>query len=796
MATILVAAMAACSGNSTIILTPGMPGVPVGLEFRRAPAAMEWQNQTWADIEVRVIDGFGDPVTSADNLIALTLVSGTGTISGTQMVSAASGVATFSGLAYDTAETITLRFDSEDLDSTDNAQMVIEACTPSVPVKLGFGTPMPASALETEAWSTFTVEIQDCTGAVLTGESATVMLAQSGGEGSLSGTTSKATAAGVATFDDISYDVVEDLQVSFTASGLRPILGHGISILPLGPTGLAAWGGNGRVRLRWQPHPDAISYVVYAAGSTGLTPMSAPGTVSPGVDFCETGLSAAADRYYVVSTVAANGEGGYSGEAMATTLGGLGYNDPLLGDQWHIDNTGQDGADPCEDADVQPAWEAGNDGTGVRVVVVDTGFELDHEDLADNVLVGESYDYDSGGTNPPGGSHGTAVAGIIAAVRDNSLGGSGIAPGASILSYNLIAVDASDADEADAMSRDAVDNNVSSNSWGPYDDFGDFTAPPAVWEAAVEDAVENGRGGLGLNFFWAGGNGAPVDNSNGDGFANFWGVNAVCAAGDDGVRASYSEPGANLLVCGPSEGDSGQGITTTDREGSAGYNSGNYTSSFNGTSAATPMISGVTALMLEANPALTWRDVREILARTARMNDPTDPGWNWNGATPPMHVNHNYGFGMVDAGAAVEMADGWTPQMSSLPEEFATPLATPGDTIVDNNPAAAVSDTITVSGSGIDFIEFVQIEMTLAHDFATDLRITLTAPSGTVSVLAVPHDCFFGGQGTCDIADGWRFGSTRQMGEAADGDWTVSISDEVAGDAGVFTSWRLRFYGR
>lgn len=797
---ILMLGLGACDGSSGVVIIPPEPGVPAALEFRRAPASREWQNQPWSEIEVQVVDGLGDLVTTEPVQVELVVVSGTGSFTGSLLENTVQGVATFGSLSYDTDETLTIRFEAEGLESTDSVDIQIGACTPMEPVKLGFDSPLPASAIEGETWGSFGIRIEDCAGNLLTGESTTVTLAVVGGEGMLSGTLMQPTSGGIATFDDLSYDVPEDVVLEFTATSLREISGEEVAIIPEGPTGLRTWGGNGRIRLRWDPKNGADSYVVYAGSSSGVTPMSVSGDVSPGVDYCESGLSESEDRYYVVTSVRKNIEGGVSGEVMGTAIGPLGYDDTLLDDQWHLDNFGQNGANPCEDADVQPAWDDGYDGTGLRVAVVDDGIDLAHEDLMANLLTGEHHDYDGGGTTPAAGEHGTAVAGIIGAVRDNMLGMSGMAPGVSLLSYNLIAIAGDDSDEADAMGRDAVDNAISSNSWGPFDLFGDFSAPSFVWEQAVEDAVENGRGGLGVNFFWAGGNGGegspPPGNSNADGYANFWAINAVCAVGSDGVRAPYSEKGANLLVCGPSSSSGLPGIFTTDLTGEDGFDSSNYTGTFGGTSAATPMVSGVAALILDANPMLTWRDVREILARSARMNDPSDPDWKWNGASPPFHVNHSYGFGMVDAGAAVALAETWTPQMDSLPDGFETVLSSPNAPIPDNNPSAPVTDTISVSGSGLDFIEFVEIEVTISHTFSGNLRIVLEAPAGTTSELTAPHDCFNNGGGTCGSLNPWRFGSQRHMGENPDGDWTITVTDEIAVDTGTLQSWRLHFYGR
>ena len=77
------------------------------------------------------------------------------------------------------------------------------------------------------------------------------------------------------------------------------------------------------------------------------------------------------------------------------------------------------------------------------------------------------------------------------------------------------------------------------------------------------------------------------------------------------------------------------------------------------------MVSGVAALMRHANSALTWRDIKLILAATARKVDARDNGWEegavkYDSTLERYHYNYEYGFGLVDAKAAVDMAVGWT----------------------------------------------------------------------------------------------------------------------------------------
>ncbi len=498
------------------------------------------------------------------------------------------------------------------------------------------------------------------------------------------------------------------------------------------------------------------------------------------------------------------GGSGTVGAANVTQVNlSCGTNDPLLVDQWHLQNTGQAGGTIGEDVDVVPVWNAtpAIKGTGVRIAVVDDGLEIAHEDLSPNVVAGQSHNYVNGTTDPtPTGAnanHGTAVGGVAAARDLNDLGGVGAAPRAGLVGYNLLQ-DPTTANEADAMTRNAAAVFVSNNSWGAPDD-GRWAASASTWRSAIDTGTSTGRNGSGILYTWAAGNGGSVpDNSNYDGQANYHGVLAICAVGDDGIRAFYSERGANLWVCTPSQGRASHAITTTDRTGAAGYNDGttpgdypnaNYTNTFNGTSSAAPLAAGVIALVLEANPNLTWRDLRLVLAGSARHNDPTDPDWVVNGAG--YHVNHNYGFGVADANAAVALAQTWT----NVGEEirFSTPTATVNASIPDND-TTGITDVITVAGSGIGKIEFVDITFNGTHTYVGDLEISLTSPAGTTSLLSERHACADGCLGVPDNT--WRFGSARHLGEAADGVWTFRVRDLAAADTGSFTSWQLTFYGR
>jgi proprotein convertase subtilisin/kexin type 2 len=530
------------------------------------------------------------------------------------------------------------------------------------------------------------------------------------------------------------------------------------------------------------------------AGAGGLPAAPAGGT-APGGDVA----SAAPASVAPASPAPGASFGAGSGCTLAYTLTGspvLTGADPLLPQQWHLRNLGQSGGTSGEDLRALDAWATVR-GAGVRVAVVDDAIEVVHPDLLPNLVDGASRSYRPG--NPfPGwpvpcterDEHGTAVAGLVLARDGNAIGGAGVAPRASLVALDALS-SGLDVDVADALGRDADRNAVYQNSWGSPDDGALHAAEP-VFLQAIERGLETGRGGLGSVFVFAGGNGGcyarsggascHADDSNYDGYVNHRGIVTVCAVDGRGRRPPYGETGANLTVCAPSSG-TGAGITTTALLGG-------YRSDFSGTSASTPMVSGVVALVLAANPFLTWRDVRLILAKSARRNDPGDPDWIAAPGAPAF--NHKYGFGVADAAAAVAMARSWTSVGGSGSLiRCAPPPAAPEAPIGAPNPASAVS-TIQVAGCGIRRIEFVEVRLTAPHAYAGDLRVRLTSPSGATSRLAEPRAC----AGGCGSYADWRFGSMRHLDEPAEGAWRFEVTDDVPNDTGTFRSWSLVIHGR
>lgn len=486
-------------------------------------------------------------------------------------------------------------------------------------------------------------------------------------------------------------------------------------------------------------------------------------------------------------------------------------NDPLFSNQWHLHNTGQVGADgsaaqPGADLNAAMAWRLAT-GTGVRIAVVDDGLDIHHEDL--NVVPGKSWDYrlnQYGDPSSSSSSHGTACAGLAAATGDNGKGVTGVAFNARLVGYNLLASSTS-VHSADAITKDLADNHIYSNSYGAADGTGLLTPADELWRDAIETGITTGRGGKGAIYTWAAGNGMPLDRSDYDGQANHHGVLAIAALDALGRRASYSELGANLLVSAPGgEYCDTLATTTTDVSGPGGFNDGqtyedypyrpDYTRCMNGTSAATPQAAGTVALLLETNPALSWRDVRAILARTARKTDPNHADWVNNGAGHP--INHAYGYGAIDALAATHAAASWNLLPAQIVVQQAATLPQQHWAIADNTNEAATS-ILTLQSSGIRELEFVELSLTADHPDTGELHIELTSPSGTVSTLSTVHECqdFTGISVTCGagLSQGYTFGIARLMNEPADGTWTLSVRDGKSERTGSINAWSIKVYG-
>lgn len=434
--------------------------------------------------------------------------------------------------------------------------------------------------------------------------------------------------------------------------------------------------------------------------------------------------------------------------------------DPNFPEQWHLKNT----VTPIADVNAEAAWDAGFTGTGIVIGIADYGVQTTHPDLVPNRNVAGSQ------AGVPIDPHGTSAAGVAAATAYNFYG-CGVAYGSQWSAQYIGGPDTGQAD-AEAFANDI--NHIKSNSWGPVD-FGYIVPVPAVVGAAISDGVATGRGGLGEIFVWAGGNGAVVkDRTDYDGYANNRRVIAIGAVGDLDTHSPTSEPGACLLAVAHSDGNVRKIATITS--GSS------WTTSFGGTSSACPLAAGAIALMLQANPLLTWRDVQHVLVNAARICDPNDPGWVYNAAGH--RVNHNYGFGAVDAYALATAAASW----QNVPHEisFDTGPVSVGLPIPDNNATGVTKSVVINKNMRIEAVELV---LNVTHTFVGDLDIRMIAPSGTESVFATVRD------DPTDNYTNFVYDSKRLWDELSAGTWTVKISDQAAADVGTWQNFSIRVYG-
>ncbi|KAL3933920.1 MAG: hypothetical protein SGBAC_010191, partial [Bacillariaceae sp.] len=287
--------------------------------------------------------------------------------------------------------------------------------------------------------------------------------------------------------------------------------------------------------------------------------------------------------------------------------------------------------------------------------------------------------------------------------------------------------------------------------------------------ASIEKGANEGRGGKGIIYVYSSGNNfAYGDNTNFQQQGRF--IIYVGAVGKNGQHTLYSTPGASVLLTAPA-GDYEDANTLGAAAAGGGCQEAGV-----GTSFSSPLVSGVIALMLQVNPNLTWRDVQGILAETSRpvthtIYDDTSQTTNGAGLT---HSNL-YGFGLVDAMAAVTAAEDW---VSYGQEQMVTAKVMDLNLEIGDDPSVLVTSGISIQSSGsLLVVENVEVDVYLEHLSRGHLQITLTSPSGTVSELA-PGSLPENGQDDRP----WDFRTVRSWGEIADGEWKLSIIDDTEGD--------------
>ena len=513
---------------------------------------------------------------------------------------------------------------------------------------------------------------------------------------------------------------------------------------------------------------------------------------------------------------------------------------------------------PGVDLNIGTLHQQGITGKGVVVAIHEPGrIDPDHEDLIANLLSRAPL-RDPATSRDQDIAHATAIAGIIGAVEGNGKGGGSIAPDAKLLDMKAPGAGDMPLPRLHNMSggNSPVMFTPYSASEFPDADLngrnGELFIKSAGNEFECADKI-----GIGMETCKAAtlGTGNSCLTATADAMNSLARVVTVGAVNAAGVKSSYSNSGSALWVSGLG-GEFGQerqlaepgaqaeaarrvdaglrqstrvadahlyapAIVTTDTSGlarglnrdepaSRRYNaldsgrlssvdaSGNYTARANGTSAAAPTVTGVAALMLQANPQLTWRDIKYILATTARKIDPDRPdivrqglvlddGWVTNAAG---HAFSNwYGFGLVDATAAVRAAQQHTPL---------GPLRNTDWLATNENDVPIAAGNSGGAGAPIAVrddmkIETVQLRLRTTHKDPTQLHIVLTSPSGTRSIILPAHTLVVlpEGEFSIDLA-----ASNAFLDESARGTWTLQVTDaRDAAPPSTIVSWELRVLG-
>ncbi|MEV7282219.1 S8 family serine peptidase [Streptomyces sp. NPDC093111] len=439
------------------------------------------------------------------------------------------------------------------------------------------------------------------------------------------------------------------------------------------------------------------------------------------------------------------------------------------------------------------AWAVSTGSASVKVGVLDTGVDDQHQDIAPNFNAADSASCAYGKADTRAGAwrdvgtHGTHVAGTIAAAK-NGKGVIGVAPGVKISSVRIAEPTSSlfFAENTICGFVWAGDHGfkVTNNSY--YTDPWQFNCPDNVDQAAIIEGVRRaqayaeGKGSLQV---------AAAGNSNYD-LANkttdsespndstpvtrtitnacidipteLPGVVTVAAQASGGAKASYSNFGNGVIDVAAPGGDGATQVYSTLPGGKYG--------NMSGTSMASPHVTGVAALIASANPTYTPADIRAALATQA--NDKACPSdTRCQGTTAK---NGFFGEGAVDALKAV--GGGTTPTgpyFENLNDV----------TIVDN---ATVESPITVSGVTGNAPATLKVGVDIKHTYRGDLVLTLVAPDGTV----YPLEDFSNSDSADDVLKTYTVNASS---EVANGTWKLRVQDIATQDTGRVDAWNLTF---
>ncbi|XP_072525112.1 PC3-like endoprotease variant B [Salminus brasiliensis] len=459
------------------------------------------------------------------------------------------------------------------------------------------------------------------------------------------------------------------------------------------------------------------------------------------------------------------------------------FNDPLWPMQWELFNHGQVGSS-LFDLNVMPVWLKNITGRGVVVSIIDDGVDHSNLDLKKNFEAFASFDlrgahglsHDPMPLRDEENGHGTKCAGEVAMEANNSYCGVGIAFNARIGGIRLLDGSVTDSMEASALTYNNDFIHIYTCCWGPTDNGAEMAGPGTITEKALHLGTSKGRGGKGSVFVWAAGNGGLMnDHCGADGYVNSIYTIAIGAVTHNGSPASFGEPcpavmavtltGTNTITSLP--------LVTVSNLGDG------CITHFAGTSSAAPIAAGVLALVLEANPDLTWRDVQHLITRTAKIPDPYEPGWTVNGAG--YHVHDRYGFGLLDAALMVQKAVQFHSVADQKKCEQTMTLQPVQILPADGEVSVAVqSEACRGQHNEINTLEHVQVTVDVSSVCRGDLSVELVSPVQTRSVLLDTRRNDKSGGGLRR----WTLMTVQNWGENPQGTWRLTVKDHKGTAAG------------
>lgn len=507
------------------------------------------------------------------------------------------------------------------------------------------------------------------------------------------------------------------------------------------------------------------------------------------------------------------------------------FNDDLWRLQWYLkDKSDKAATYPNNNVDlnVEEVWRMGYTGQGVVVSIIDDGLEWNHTDIFPNYDPRASWDMNNNKSDPfpqydshDRNNHGTRCAGVVAMAANNRKCGVGVAPRARVGGIKCLDGEVFDSIESMSLLHNIDYIDIYSGSWGPMDNGQTVDGPKRLASRALERGIKFGRQGKGVLYIWANGNGGAMgDNCNCDGYVNSIYTIAIGGVTQLGLTPFYGERCSSTLAVTCSSGSYNERkIVTTDLHNKC-------TVDYTGTSAAAPLAAGVYALLLEANPNITWRDAQHLTAWTSNpIPIGQNPGWKRNGAG--LLFNNRFGFGLLDAKAMVEAALKWinVPKKSicivgssnRLPifiqsrnqiklsfitngcqlhggQQPATQPRVPKSTQI--NPIyhqnLHQNMKLDLRPTPVIYLEHVQVIVDIEYTSRGKLDIFLISPAGTVSTLLTRRPLDDSRQGF----QKWPLMSVDFWGEISMGEWNLIVRDhEGLNQRGLIRNATLLLHG-